>query len=61
MCVCRCARVGAEDLSSSVSLQLFNGETQQITITLENIGSESLNTLELSSRTLSSKGTRMHA
>ncbi|XP_060771357.1 trafficking protein particle complex subunit 9 isoform X1 [Neoarius graeffei] len=51
----RCARVGAEDLSSSVSLQLFNGETQQITITLENIGSESLNTLELSSRTLSSK------
>ncbi|XP_047675211.1 trafficking protein particle complex subunit 9 isoform X5 [Tachysurus fulvidraco] len=51
----RAARVGAEDLSSSVCLQLFNGETQQLTITLENIGSESLNTLELSSRTLTTK------
>uniref|UniRef100_A0A672KAU4 Trafficking protein particle complex subunit 9 n=1 Tax=Sinocyclocheilus grahami TaxID=75366 RepID=A0A672KAU4_SINGR len=47
-----------EDLSTSVSLQLFNGETQQLTITLENIGTEMLNTLELTSKTLSTKGTR---
>ncbi|KAI5100868.1 trafficking protein particle complex subunit 9 isoform X1, partial [Silurus meridionalis] len=51
----RSARVGAEDLSSSVSLQLFNGETQKLMVTLENIGSESLNTLDLSSRTLTTK------
>uniref|UniRef100_A0A672KGQ4 Trafficking protein particle complex subunit 9 n=1 Tax=Sinocyclocheilus grahami TaxID=75366 RepID=A0A672KGQ4_SINGR len=46
------------NLSTSVSLQLFNGETQQLTITLENIGTEMLNTLELTSKTLSTKGTR---
>ncbi|XP_066524848.1 trafficking protein particle complex subunit 9 [Hoplias malabaricus] len=51
----RSARVCGEDLSSSVSLQLFNGETQQLVISLENIGSETLNTLELSSKTLSTK------
>uniref|UniRef100_A0A672KAW6 Trafficking protein particle complex subunit 9 n=1 Tax=Sinocyclocheilus grahami TaxID=75366 RepID=A0A672KAW6_SINGR len=38
--------------------KLFNGETQQLTITLENIGTEMLNTLELTSKTLSTKGTR---
>uniref|UniRef100_A0A8C1MH91 Trafficking protein particle complex 9 n=1 Tax=Cyprinus carpio TaxID=7962 RepID=A0A8C1MH91_CYPCA len=43
------------NLSTSVSLQLFNGETQQLTITLENIGTETLNTLELTSKTLSTK------
>uniref|UniRef100_A0A673FRT4 Trafficking protein particle complex subunit 9-like n=1 Tax=Sinocyclocheilus rhinocerous TaxID=307959 RepID=A0A673FRT4_9TELE len=44
-----------EDLSTSVSLQLFNGETQQLTLTLENIGTETLNTLELTSKNLSTK------
>uniref|UniRef100_A0AAY5EYD6 Trafficking protein particle complex 9 n=1 Tax=Electrophorus electricus TaxID=8005 RepID=A0AAY5EYD6_ELEEL len=43
------------DLSSGVCLQLFNGETQQLTITLENIGSEDLHTLEVSSKTLTTK------
>lgn len=45
-----------EELSSSVSVQLFNGETQQLTITLENIGSEAIETLELTSKTVSTKG-----
>uniref|UniRef100_A0A8C1SEV3 Trafficking protein particle complex 9 n=1 Tax=Cyprinus carpio TaxID=7962 RepID=A0A8C1SEV3_CYPCA len=51
----RSAHLSSEDLSTSVSLQLFNGETQQLTITLENIGTETLNTLELTSKTLSTK------
>uniref|UniRef100_A0AAR2L028 Trafficking protein particle complex 9 n=1 Tax=Pygocentrus nattereri TaxID=42514 RepID=A0AAR2L028_PYGNA len=51
----RSARLCGEDLSSSVCLQLFNGETQQLVITLENIGSETLNTLEMSSKTLTTK------
>uniref|UniRef100_A0A3Q4FXZ2 Trafficking protein particle complex subunit 9 n=1 Tax=Neolamprologus brichardi TaxID=32507 RepID=A0A3Q4FXZ2_NEOBR len=42
-------------LSSSVSVQLFNGETQQLTITLENIGSEDIETLELTSKIVSTK------
>lgn len=54
----RSAHLSSEDLSTSVSLQLFNGETQQLIITLENIGTETLNTLELTSKTLSTKGTR---
>lgn len=45
-----------EELSSSVSVQLFNGETQQLTITLENIGSEDIETLELTSKVVSTKG-----
>lgn len=45
-----------EELSSSVSVQLFNGETQQLTITLENIGSEDIETLELTSKIVSTKG-----
>uniref|UniRef100_A0A674MYT4 Trafficking protein particle complex subunit 9 n=1 Tax=Takifugu rubripes TaxID=31033 RepID=A0A674MYT4_TAKRU len=44
-----------EELSSTVSIQLFNGETQQMTISLENIGSEDIETLELTSKTLSTK------
>uniref|UniRef100_A0AAX7V9Q3 Trafficking protein particle complex 9 n=1 Tax=Astatotilapia calliptera TaxID=8154 RepID=A0AAX7V9Q3_ASTCA len=44
-----------EELSSSVSVQLFNGETQQLTITLENIGSEDIETLELTSKIVSTK------
>ncbi|XP_051991996.1 trafficking protein particle complex subunit 9-like isoform X2 [Xyrauchen texanus] len=51
----RSAHLSSEDLSSSVSLQLFNGETQELTITLENIGTETLNTLELTFKTLSTK------
>ncbi|XP_031441795.1 trafficking protein particle complex subunit 9 isoform X2 [Clupea harengus] len=51
----RSAHPTSEDLSSSVSLQLFNGESQQLTITLENIGAENLETLELTSKTLSTK------
>uniref|UniRef100_A0A669B2L3 Trafficking protein particle complex subunit 9 n=1 Tax=Oreochromis niloticus TaxID=8128 RepID=A0A669B2L3_ORENI len=45
-----------EELSTSVSVQLFNGETQQLTITLENIGSEDIETLELTSKIVSTKG-----
>lgn len=45
-----------EELSSSVSVQLFNGETQQLTITLENIGTEDIETLELTSKTVTTKG-----
>uniref|UniRef100_A0A3P8S3W0 Trafficking protein particle complex subunit 9 n=1 Tax=Amphiprion percula TaxID=161767 RepID=A0A3P8S3W0_AMPPE len=44
-----------EELSSTVSVQLFNGEMQQLTITLENIGSEDIETLELTSKTVSTK------
>uniref|UniRef100_A0A7N6BXJ0 Trafficking protein particle complex 9 n=1 Tax=Anabas testudineus TaxID=64144 RepID=A0A7N6BXJ0_ANATE len=43
------------ELSSTVSVQLFNGETQQLTITLENFGSEDIETLELTSKTVSTK------
>uniref|UniRef100_A0A672RIA5 Trafficking protein particle complex subunit 9 n=1 Tax=Sinocyclocheilus grahami TaxID=75366 RepID=A0A672RIA5_SINGR len=51
----RSAHLSSEDLSTSVSLRLFNGEMQQLTITLENIGTETLNTLELTSKNLSTK------
>uniref|UniRef100_A0A673ALF5 Trafficking protein particle complex 9 n=1 Tax=Sphaeramia orbicularis TaxID=375764 RepID=A0A673ALF5_9TELE len=44
-----------EELSSSVSVQLFNGETQQLTITLENIGSEDIESLELTSKIVNTK------
>uniref|UniRef100_A0A672GZU7 Trafficking protein particle complex 9 n=1 Tax=Salarias fasciatus TaxID=181472 RepID=A0A672GZU7_SALFA len=44
-----------EELSSTVSVQLFNGETQQVTITLENIGSVEIETLELTSKVVSTK------
>lgn len=45
-----------EELSSSVSVQLFNGETQQLAITLANVGSEDIETLELSSKVVNTKG-----
>ncbi|XP_028819754.1 trafficking protein particle complex subunit 9 isoform X4 [Denticeps clupeoides] len=45
----------SEDISSSVALQLFNGETQTLTVTLDNIGTETLETLELSSKIISTK------
>ncbi|XP_008284135.1 trafficking protein particle complex subunit 9 [Stegastes partitus] len=44
-----------EELSSTVSVQLFNGETQKLTITLENIGSEDIESLELTSKIVSTK------
>ncbi|XP_035038021.1 trafficking protein particle complex subunit 9 isoform X2 [Hippoglossus stenolepis] len=44
-----------EELSSTVSVQLFNGETQKMTITLENIGSEDIETLELTSKIVTTK------
>ncbi|MEQ2240170.1 Trafficking protein particle complex subunit 9 [Ilyodon furcidens] len=44
-----------EELSSSVSVQLFNGEKQQLTITLENIGTEDIESLELTSKTVNTK------
>ncbi|CAJ1083594.1 trafficking protein particle complex subunit 9 isoform X1 [Xyrichtys novacula] len=44
-----------EELSSTVSVQLFNGETQQLTITLENIGSEDIESLEVASKTVTTK------
>lgn len=45
-----------EELYSTVSVQLFNGETQQLTITLDNIGSEDIETLELTSKIVTTKG-----
>ncbi|KAM9737491.1 trafficking protein particle complex subunit 9 isoform 4-T5 [Menidia menidia] len=44
-----------EELSSSVSIQLFNGETQQLIITLENIGSEDIESLEVTSKLVTTK------
>ncbi|XP_051926275.1 trafficking protein particle complex subunit 9 isoform X3 [Hippocampus zosterae] len=44
-----------EELSSAVSVQLFNGEGQQMTITLENIGSEDIESLELTSKNVTIK------
>uniref|UniRef100_A0A3Q3XLN3 Uncharacterized protein n=1 Tax=Mola mola TaxID=94237 RepID=A0A3Q3XLN3_MOLML len=44
-----------EELSSTVSVQLFNGETQQLTITLENIGSDDIESLEITSKVVSTK------
>ncbi|XP_071229754.1 trafficking protein particle complex subunit 9-like isoform X3 [Salvelinus alpinus] len=48
-------RPSKEELSSSVSVQLFNGEIQRLTITLENIGAEDLETLEVTSKTCNTK------
>uniref|UniRef100_A0A8C9TN46 Trafficking protein particle complex subunit 9 n=1 Tax=Scleropages formosus TaxID=113540 RepID=A0A8C9TN46_SCLFO len=44
-----------EELSNSVSVQLFNGETQQLFITLENIGTELLETLEVTYKMVNTK------
>ncbi|KAG7266389.1 hypothetical protein CRUP_026049 [Coryphaenoides rupestris] len=49
------APLSKEELSSRVSLQLFNGETQQLTITLENIGNEDIQSLELTSKMVTTK------
>ncbi|XP_036293388.1 trafficking protein particle complex subunit 9 isoform X2 [Pipistrellus kuhlii] len=44
-----------DEISTHVSVQLYNGETQQLAITLENIGVEPLEKLEVTSRVLTSK------
>lgn len=46
---------GAE-ISTNVSVQLYNGETQQLVIKLENIGMEPLEKLEVTSKILTTKG-----
>ncbi|XP_045717266.1 trafficking protein particle complex subunit 9 isoform X2 [Phyllostomus hastatus] len=44
-----------DEVSTNVSVQLYNGETQQLVITLENIGMEPLEKLEVTSRVLTTK------
>ncbi|KAM4688423.1 trafficking protein particle complex subunit 9 [Discoglossus pictus] len=44
-----------EDVSTHVSVQLYNGETQKLVIKLENIGAEPLEKLEVTSKTLNNK------
>ncbi|XP_062043934.1 trafficking protein particle complex subunit 9 isoform X2 [Lepus europaeus] len=44
-----------DEISTNVSMQLFNGETQQLIVTLENIGLEPLETLEVTSKLLPTK------
>lgn len=45
-----------DEIATNVSVQLFNGETQQLAITLENIGLEPLEQLEVTSKLLTTKG-----
>ncbi|XP_048214881.1 trafficking protein particle complex subunit 9 isoform X1 [Perognathus longimembris pacificus] len=44
-----------DEISTNVSVQLYNGETQQLVITLENIGMEPLEKLEVTSKILPTK------
>nr|KAF6301004.1 trafficking protein particle complex 9 [Myotis myotis] len=44
-----------DEISTHVSVQLYNGETQQLVIKLENIGVEPLEKLEVTSKVLTSK------
>ncbi|XP_069910956.1 trafficking protein particle complex subunit 9-like [Oryctolagus cuniculus] len=44
-----------DEKSTNVSVQLFNTGTEQLVITLENIGQEPLETLEVTSKLLSTK------
>ncbi|XP_069919977.1 uncharacterized protein [Oryctolagus cuniculus] len=44
-----------DEISTNVSMQLFNGETHQLVITLENIGLEPLETLQVTSKLLPTK------
>lgn len=39
-----------------MSVQLYNGETQQLIIKLENIGTEPLEKLEVTAKTVNTKG-----
>ena len=45
-----------DDISANVSVQLYNGETQQLVVRLENIGMEPLEKLEVTSKILTTKG-----
>ncbi|XP_067414413.1 trafficking protein particle complex subunit 9 isoform X2 [Emydura macquarii macquarii] len=44
-----------DEISTSVSVQLYNGETQQLVIKLENIGTEPLEKLEVTAKTVNTK------
>ncbi|ELW63459.1 Trafficking protein particle complex subunit 9 [Tupaia chinensis] len=44
-----------DEVSANVSVQLYNGETQPLAITLENIGMEPLEKLEVTSKILTTK------
>ncbi|XP_072183487.1 trafficking protein particle complex subunit 9 isoform X2 [Excalfactoria chinensis] len=44
-----------DEISTSVSVQLYNGETQQLIIKLENIGTEPLETFEVTAKTVNTK------
>ncbi|XP_049709955.1 trafficking protein particle complex subunit 9 isoform X2 [Elephas maximus indicus] len=44
-----------DEVSANVSVQLYNGETQQLVIKLENIGTEALEKLEVTSKILTTK------
>lgn len=45
----------SDEISTNVSVQLYNGETQQLVITLENIGLQPLEQLEVTSKLLTTK------
>nr|XP_020660194.1 trafficking protein particle complex subunit 9 [Pogona vitticeps] len=45
-----------DDITTSVSVQLYNGESQQLIIKLENIGTEPLEKLEVTSKLVNTKG-----
>jgi hypothetical protein len=45
-----------DEIATNVSVQLYNGETQQLAVTLENIGLEPLEQLEVTSKLLTTKG-----
>lgn len=57
---CRSARSlqpsAGDEIATNVSVQLYNGETQQLAVTLENIGLEPLEQLEVTSKLLTTKG-----
>ncbi|XP_071594550.1 trafficking protein particle complex subunit 9 isoform X4 [Heliangelus exortis] len=44
-----------DEISTNVSVQLYNGETQQLIIKLENIGTEPLEKLEVTAKTVNTK------
>lgn len=45
-----------DEVSTNVSVQLYNGETQHLVVKLENIGMEPLEKLEVTSKILTTKG-----
>ncbi|XP_045142846.1 trafficking protein particle complex subunit 9 [Echinops telfairi] len=46
---------GGDETSTNVTVQLYNGETQRLAIKLENIGMQPLETLEVTSKVLTTK------